>query len=254
MNVIFFDIDGTLATRTFIPESAKEAIRTLRAKGDKVFICSGRYRAYAEKHFSPYADGFICNNGRLAFIGDEYIVQNNLTEAQIRDIISRIDPTGVSYVFFEEQTAHFCGTDELFKEVMHGSDTDAFDRVIDPASMNVYNFDIFYTEYETFEKAKTAIDDICICNLHTPHKSADITILGTDKGDAVKSVIEYLGVKPENSYAFGDGTNDVSMLKAVGHGIAMGNAQPELKEIAEYITTSIDDDGVKNGLLHYGLI
>ena len=54
--------------------------------------------------------------------------------------------------------------------------------------------------------------------------------------------------------AFGDGGNDISIIKEAGIGVAMGNAGEEVKEIADYVTSSVDDDGVKNALLHFGVI
>ena len=54
--------------------------------------------------------------------------------------------------------------------------------------------------------------------------------------------------------AFGDGVNDLEMLAHVGVGVAMGNARVELKEIAQYVTSDIEDDGVLNALVHLGII
>ena len=54
--------------------------------------------------------------------------------------------------------------------------------------------------------------------------------------------------------AFGDGGNDVSMLRHAAIGVAMGNAVDEVKEHANYITTSVDEDGVANALKHFSII
>ena len=56
----------------------------------------------------------------------------------------------------------------------------------------------------------------------------------------------------KDTIAIGDNVNDLSMIQAVAHGVAMGNAVDELKAAAEYVTTAIDNDGVANGLAHYG--
>ena len=81
-----------------------------------------------------------------------------------------------------------------------------------------------------------------------------MSVFGTDKGDALKAVAGKLGVDINDTYAFGDGLNDVCMMKAAGHGIAMGNGQDLTKQAAEYITSDINEDGVYLGLKHYGLI
>jgi len=54
--------------------------------------------------------------------------------------------------------------------------------------------------------------------------------------------------------AFGDGGNDIDMLKHAGIGIAMENARDDVKEIADFITTSVDDDGITNALKHYNVL
>ena len=65
---------------------------------------------------------------------------------------------------------------------------------------------------------------------------------------------EYLGINKEDTYAIGDSINDLEMLQCVGHGIAMGNATQVAKDVAEYVTTDIHEDGIYNALKHYGLI
>ena len=64
----------------------------------------------------------------------------------------------------------------------------------------------------------------------------------------------HLGFNPRHTIAFGDGGNDTSMIRAAGIGVAMGNALDSLKAEADYITTSVDEDGVMNALRHFGII
>ena len=54
--------------------------------------------------------------------------------------------------------------------------------------------------------------------------------------------------------AFGDGGNDISMLEYVGSGVAMGNANPPVKLIADFVTKDIDDDGIEYALKHFGVL
>ena len=77
---------------------------------------------------------------------------------------------------------------------------------------------------------------------------------GYTKATGIAQVCDMLGIARENTYAFGDSTNDLEMLTYVGHGIAMGNGAPAAKAAAEYVTTDIMNHGIKNGLKHYGLI
>lgn len=253
MRIVFFDIDGTLATRTEVPASAAEAIARLRANGDLVFICTGRARAYAERHFSDYADGFVCCNGRLAFRGDEHLYAAELSSAQVADIVAVLEDQGSGYCFFEEWAAHY-GGDPAYRGIAEGVlELGELENGVDPATIHAYNFDIYFQDAAHRERIAEALADTCLVNPHGPHPSADVTVLGVDKGDAVRNVAAALGVQIEDTYAFGDGINDICMLEAAGHGIAMGNAMDEVKQVAEYVTTDINRDGVANGLAHYGL-
>ena len=70
----------------------------------------------------------------------------------------------------------------------------------------------------------------------------------------MKAILEHYGYTKEECMAFGDGGNDKTMLEYAGIGVAMGNAVDEVKEIADYITLSANDDGVYAALKHFDLI
>lgn len=81
----------------------------------------------------------------------------------------------------------------------------------------------------------------------------EINAEGTDKGNAMLRLGELLGIRREEIMACGDGMNDIAMLKAVGLGVAMENAEPEVKEAADYITASNDEDGVAKAIEKFAL-
>ena len=76
----------------------------------------------------------------------------------------------------------------------------------------------------------------------------ELNIKSAHKGNALKRFAEHLGFTLENCMAFGDGMNDFTMVEAAGLGIAMANAEPEVKRVAKYVTLSNDDDGVAKGI------
>ena len=67
----------------------------------------------------------------------------------------------------------------------------------------------------------------------------------------ILKAIEFLDIKIENTYAFGDGKNDIEMLSTVGCGIAMGNASDEVKKYSHKITDTVQNDGVAKGIEEY---
>ena len=64
------------------------------------------------------------------------------------------------------------------------------------------------------------------------------------KGQGIRQVCEYIGIRPEEVIAFGDAENDISMIQVAGMGIAMGNAEPAVKEVADRITLTNNEDGI----------
>ena len=253
MRIAFFDIDGTLATGTKVPASAAEALARMRAKGDLVFICTGRARAYVEANFSDYADGFVCNNGRMAFMGEKTLVDAALSGEQVARITAALDSVDAGYAFFEVHDAYYGGPEKYRATAEGVLKLGHLPRIEDPAAIHAYNFDIYFDDVAHRLRATEALGDECLVNPHGPHPSADVTVKGADKGDAVRGVAAALGVTIEDTYAFGDGINDLTMIVAAGHGIAMGNAVDELKEAAEYVTADIDKDGVALAMEHFGL-
>ena len=71
------------------------------------------------------------------------------------------------------------------------------------------------------------------------------------KASGILHVLDYLGIPVEKSYAFGDGMNDIEMMETVGTSLVMENGQKKLKEKADYIVPSVDDDGVMHGIYAY---
>ena len=70
----------------------------------------------------------------------------------------------------------------------------------------------------------------------------------------IAAVAQRFGWKREEIMVFGDGPNDAKMLAWAGAGVAMGNGVEEAKAAADYVTTPVGEDGVKNALLHFGVL
>jgi hydroxymethylpyrimidine pyrophosphatase-like HAD family hydrolase len=84
--------------------------------------------------------------------------------------------------------------------------------------------------------------------------SIDTISAGNSKGKGVTHLIDALGLTGVPTYGFGDGPNDIPLLQAVDHGVAMANGKPETKAVAEYVTSSNVDGGLIQAFKHYGLL
>ena len=85
-------------------------------------------------------------------------------------------------------------------------------------------------------------------------KAGEMMIKDVSKGAAIKDFMEAVGEPIENAYAFGDSTNDIEMLEMVGTAIAMGNGADLAKDVADYVTDTVDEDGLYNAMKYYKLI
>lgn len=242
MKIFFFDIDGTLANGFDVPASAAYALKELRKREHLVFICTGRPDNYVHEHFGEYCDGSICFNGRYAELNEVGIYDKPLEEYQVEEMIQRMDEYKCGYVFYNN-TREFVGG-------YMGREYIPFDS----EGENVYNFNLHFKDRETYRKVCEVMQDVCIFNPHGPELHADATVIGSDKGVAITAVLKRLGIPKDDSYAFGDGLNDICMMEAAGHGICMDNGHEVTKAAAEYVTTDINDNGVYNALVHYRLI
>lgn len=254
MHLLFFDIDGTLAIGKDVPDSAAHALNQARSQGDLVFICTGRSWRYVMDNFAQYCDGIISSNGRMAVLKDgTRIYDHPMKEAEIKDAVERLDRIHAGYAFFEDTCGYYGGPQEGYAEMTSVWDPGFLKEGI-PETMKPYNFDVWLPENCSWDEMAEALGDGYLINPHTPHPSADITIRGIDKGSALKAVTEYLKVPMENTYAFGDGRNDVCMFREAGHTAAMGNGMPETKQAAEFVTSDIKDDGIARAMRHFGLV
>ena len=84
--------------------------------------------------------------------------------------------------------------------------------------------------------------------------SSDVVANGISKASGVEHVLEHENLKPVNAMMFGDGPNDMEIFDYVGLKVAMGNATPELKEKADYVTGTVEEDGIFNALEELGLV
>ena len=119
------------------------------------------------------------------------------------------------------------------------------------ADKRVYQLIAFFTAEE--EPRIMAHMPHCVATRWHP-LFADVVPEGSNKAVGIQHLLAHYGIDPKEAIAFGDGGNDIEMLRYVGIGVAMGNASDEVKAAADFVTTSVDDEGIAYGLKHFGLI
>jgi Cof subfamily protein (haloacid dehalogenase superfamily) len=260
--IAFFDIDGTLIAfdgeKTVMPESTKEAIKRFREKGNLAFICSGRPIRFILQEFgNGMFDGYIAGNGAYILFEDKVIYDRLIPIDKLKELEENLNKLGAGYTF---NGAYEGYAYNLSRERIDGYNAqfqtgEPYLREGVPIEeVKAQMFDIHYRDEEHLQQCKDFLGDNLIFNTHGPHMSADISFREWNKSHGIKYFIEYSGISIEDSYAFGDGSNDIDMLKTVKTGIAMGNGIDELKAVAAYVTSDIFENGIYNAMLKYNLI
>ncbi len=259
---IFFDIDGTLFEQgNAVPESAVKAICELRRNGHLAFVCSGRSRIMVpeEAILSIGFDGVIAACGMYGSYNGKVLFDEEMTCEQLSDIIPVLKSTGTmyilegsEYIYYDELTIHHA-IDDWYVRSIREMVPDRF-RVVPDSVEEIHANKIsiqvpMSRKEEVFERAKNYYQLL----LHEEN-IAEIVPHGFTKAAGIQRICELIGIPRENTFAFGDSINDIEMLRYAQVGIVMGNGTQVAKENADYITTGLYEDGIRNALLHFGLI
>jgi len=261
MAVVFFDIDGTLWDEEMVvPESTKKAIRKLQENGHKAFVCTGRAMGNVnDPQFDEIGfDGFVAACGNHVQMDGKILYERNMSYEDVKAVYDAsrqyhmpIIYEGTIYQWLDREG--FDGDSYIDYIVQKLKDVAIYLDECELDSIQANKFSALVKEYTDYDAIKEVLKDRFDILEHGDG-IVEAVPTGTSKATGIKWLCDYLGVPVEETYALGDSINDLEMLQFVGHSIAMGNASQVAKDAAEYITTDIHDDGVLNGLKHYGLV
>ena len=259
IKALFFDIDGTLVSfRTHaIPASTVEALAGAREAGVKVFIATGRPVAIIDNlgAIGHLIDGYVTTNGAFSFVGSEVVACNAIPQSDVRSMARLSDELGFACVYVGERHIVLQNPNELLYKIFYEY-LNVRRLPENPPLDTIYRERIIQITPIVDEAVERVIMPQlpgCITGRWHP-AFMDVTADGADKGRGIEEMAARFGITIDETMAFGDGGNDIPMLRRAGIGVAMGNASDAVKAEADYVTTSVDDDGVRNALLHWGVI
>jgi len=254
-NVLFLDIDGTLYDykNNQIPPSAKLSLEKIHSTTE-IVIATGRakYMLHSIEEIKHLIDYYVLINGQYIVSQNEVIYQNPLNKQIIHQVVQYLSEYNLPY--------GFQGADEETISQINDSIVATFKRIglyLPREDKDFYQHnDVFqmwclakYNEITPLIDKFPTLDFIRWLDV-----GFDILNKGTSKGEGMVKLIEILSWQNKNIYAIGDGDNDYEMIKLADVGIAMGNATAKLKEVANYVTTNIDEDGLYNALKYLKLL
>lgn len=259
IKAVFFDIDGTLVSfKTHrVPNSTLEAIKILQAKGIKVFVATGRHPSIltvGNNVGEITFDGFVTLNGQYCFTKTgETIYENSICKEDIVSLLEFMKENKFPCAFVEDKDTYINYIDDVVVNLLKSVNVPLppIEDIERAKEGKVFQLNP-YVSVE-FEEEIMKVLPNCEATRWSP-TFIDVIPAGGGKHVAIEKIIEYYGYKKDEVMAFGDGGNDKTMLIAAGIGIAMGNANEDVKKIADYVTTSVDDDGVIKALKYFNII
>lgn len=264
--LVAIDCDNTLLnSEGHIPAENKETIQYLKSKGIEFIIATGRNDVLVADYIEELgidAPVIGCNGASIRNLKEnkllsynpipkqslklilDYCKENKLPfrafsmskgfsndKTSIREVLeqilskyTKVLKSNIPYEYLEKPE-YLIDNEEVVKVVL------------------VNNDPITLQKYQTEIKGTEGID---ICR--SARNCLDIGALGVSKGNAVKKYGEMLGIKQEETVAFGDSENDLSMIKYAGFGVAMENGEDGLKKFAQMVTDTNDNCGVAKAL------
>lgn len=250
----FFDIDGTLLSfKTHkMPESTKRALARLRERGVLTVVSSGRPTYQLPPCIATGFDAYITLSGQLCYDADGVFRSNPISDEGVRRVVGQVKEGCYEALVLQGDRA-FCSrlTDDVAQVAKNAGlvyEVDDIDRTFDAP---VYQFCAFLNQ-DREHIITDAIPDVA--TTRWTHLFCDIMPADGGKLHGVRAAFERYGISPDEAIAFGDGENDLSMFEAVGTSVAMGNAWDTVKERADYVTASVDEDGIWKACEHFDLL
>lgn len=277
--VIFLDIDGTLVTDDgYVPDSAKEACIKARENGHVIYLCTGRSKPEIYDFIYDIGfDGTIGAGGGFVEIGNEMLYHKKIKRESIMRMVDFFDNHNID--FYLESNGGLYASKNFINHVekcIYGdvdNDEEARNRRDNKPNPFIegliYNETNLYIEdvnkvcfLETagipFEKIKKEFEEefeIIQCTVPVfGDNSGEVMVKGIHKAIAIESLLNHLNIKVEDTIAIGDGLNDIEMFEYCNLGIAMGNSKERLKDIADYVTDDVHENGLYNAFKRCNLI
>lgn len=262
--LIVSDMDGTLLNdQKQVSEHTKKAIHKLEDQGAKFTLATGRIYPAAKiyAHDLGITSPLICCNGAVIIdpVTDQVLYGSPLSKEVGLKVIEICEAYGVYYHLYDKNTiystrmekaiAYYAEFSKLLPETYRiqteivPSACEVFDKTV------IYKIGVYYDNSERALEMRKALEEIPgASGFKSLDTMFDVLMKDTNKGTALRHLCHLLGVPIKEVVAFGDNENDLEMLQTAGYGIAMGNAEDFVKDIADHVADTNEADGVRQAI------
>ncbi len=262
--LIISDMDGTLLNdQKQVSEYTKKAIHKLESHGAKFTLATGRIYPAAKSYAQELGivTPLICCNGAVIVdpVTDEVLYGRPLSKEVGLKVIEICEAYGVYYHLYDKNTIY---SNRMEKSIAYYAEftkslpesCQIRTEIIESASevfdkTEIYKIGAYYDNSERAMDMRKALEKIPgTSGFKSLETMFDVLMKDTNKGTALKHLCSLLGVEINEVVAFGDNENDLEMLQTAGYGIAMGNAEDFVKEVADHVADTNEADGVRQAI------
>lgn len=255
--MIATDLDGTMMCDVCtVPTRNRDAVARAREAGCLYVVSTGRSRNIVPISQLPPVDYLLCDNGAVIYNGQtgEIVHEHCMTDEEVLGLMDAVCHLPVCFeVFTHGELLTDYATAELIKEdpfhVWYYKEgiapfVDDLRAYIKAGGGKITKLNVILLDMAAYEEAGRILHAKEGFDIAHSKDWYEVTAAGMSKGPMLVRLCEMLGVDPQDVMAFGDSANDVSMLSAVGCGVAMGNATQTAIDAARYVAADAKDAGV----------
>jgi len=256
IRLIALDLDGTLLdSHKDITDRTLDALARAENKGIEIVLTTGRLLKSAEHVADSIGlkNYIIASNGGIIINRDkEIIYKNKMDRDAIREVMKLGRKHEMYYHFYSEDA--FYARSYVQEVIRYYStrdrkiDVNVFDEdeeILNNNDINIFKFLFLAKDPVALNRLKSDLDNVKNVSISSSWmNNLEVMAKNTSKANGLKILCQELDIEAVNVMAIGDNENDMPMIEFAGIGVAMGNGIKPLKDIADYITTSNDDDGV----------
>lgn len=259
MRLFAFDIDSTLYDEEAhcFPEDTVQSLAQLQTLGHMVVVATGRPPCKARQIYDAgiHPDFLICNNGHCIFDSEgKVIYERRFSKEQSEKITKFCQNHGMGLFWSYNDDVHVYYRTKALEHLIYRNKRINFcfgpcgiHREEEPLgaciSGNNEQLKLFEEEFREYTSV-----------IRVNSEYGDLVLKGSSKWDAINMLCDKLSILHADTMAFGDNFNDAEMIINSGTGVAMGNGTPELKAVADYITTNVGEKGIYNALKHFQIL
>lgn len=261
VKMLVLDIDGTILNKEFkASRNVVDCLKRLSARGIKVVLATGRMYSATESVVKLLGidTPVICYQGALVVDSKDnrVLYERNLPEKAAKLVVRYLRQTGFHINLYQDDKLYVESDNEhIHRYVLERRIgyvvVDSFDEMGLSGVNKLLAIDGDVRRVAVLvEKLNNAFGGELLAVKSMP-TFCEITAKDATKGRAIEYLADFWGIKKSEIMAIGDQDNDIEMLRAAGIGVAMGNATPKLKTVADFITKSVDEDGVVYAVQEY---